>query len=90
MSNTPGPSPPGVRLRRDKFETYCAQHGLRSLSDRADFIGVHFTTVGRIMRGDLDPGTTFIATATKAFGVGFDDLFEITTGTEPDRDGAAA
>lgn len=78
MHETSDPEPAVIRLRLEAFEKHCAKRGLRTLGDRADFIGIHYTNLGRIIRGDVVPGEVFIAATLAAFGVRrFYELFEV-------------
>lgn len=55
-------------------------------SDLADALGVHRTTVYRVLKDEMPPGIPFLAGAVLAFGVEwFGDLFEaIHDGTAED------
>lgn len=68
-----------VSLRVERFKRYADKRGLRSTNARAQHVGVHHKTMGRIEEGDF-PSERVIAQILQAFpeAKGFHDLFEIT------------
>ncbi|MGM1064472.1 transcriptional regulator [Saccharothrix sp. Mg75] len=73
------PSVYRVRLRRDDFGEARKAAGLASDYALARALGVHRSTVCRVLAGDLDPGAGFIAGAVAVFAR-FDRYFEVTRG----------
>ena len=74
-----------VKLRFDIFTKAARLAGYRSDYSAAKAMGLNRSTVARVMAGELQPGTTFIAGALVALTpMQFDDLFEVVpkpTGT---------
>lgn len=67
-----------VRLRVDRFDLATRVAGLESDYEIADALGVHRSTVGRVLADELRPGPVFIAGALSAFKtMSFTDLFEV-------------
>ncbi|MBB4962683.1 transcriptional regulator [Saccharothrix violaceirubra] len=67
-----------IRLRREMFRKAKRLAGFPSDSAVAKAIGVHRSTVKRILDGEIYPGPAFIAGMIMAFSpLRFDDLFEI-------------
>ena len=65
----------GFALKLDLFDELTAGRGWTTDQQRAAGIGVSHTTLGRIRRGLIKPGTRFISSATTALGVKVEDLF---------------
>lgn len=83
------PQPLQYRLNFEKFELLTKARGWTNDYQRAHGIGVSHTTIGRLRRGELNPGLHFIGIATSALGVDIDDLFDKVT-DEPAATGRAA
>lgn len=67
-----------VKLRVTQFRQYSKRRGLNSALARAQHVGVHHATVGRIEKGTTIPSERFIAQVLTAFPEAkFEDLFEI-------------
>ncbi|GAA3883304.1 hypothetical protein GCM10022243_55000 [Saccharothrix violaceirubra] len=67
-----------VRLRSGDFTKAATLAGLRSDYARSKAMGVHRSTVTRVLAGELRPGAAFIAGALTALHpLDFTDLFEI-------------
>jgi hypothetical protein len=67
-----------VKLRFDVFAKAATLAGHRSASSAAKAMGLNRSTIARVMAGELQPGTTFIAGALVALTpMQFDDLFEV-------------
>jgi len=62
-------------LNLQRFDALTAERGWTNDLQRATGIGVSHTTLGRIRRGVIKPGTRFIARATAALGVPVEQLF---------------
>jgi hypothetical protein len=84
MSRSAEPKPPAdIRLRREKFEAYCAELHLHTDLARSRHIGISRAQINRVRANSL-PGNSFIAATLLAFasknttpGAVFDDLFEV-------------
>lgn len=71
-------APKTIKLRTDKFAKVAALNGWTSNAAIARAIGVSETQVARVIRGEADPGTQFIAGfLAAAEEVGFRRVFEI-------------
>lgn len=66
-----------VKLRTTAFVQAARTARLHSDYALAQAMGVNRSTVTRIIKGDLQPGPVFIASALKALDKDFDELFEI-------------
>ena len=101
MSTRSEPEPPAdirrpnLRLRSDQFEAYCIRKGIAHTDvARAEFIRMSRPQLRKICRYGAAPGSTFIASCLVALGGKhpgkvFEDLFEIVTDDDEDRDAAA-
>nr|WP_184929723.1 helix-turn-helix transcriptional regulator [Saccharothrix ecbatanensis] len=71
-----------VRLRTGVF-TFLRRTKFRSEYALAKAMGVNRSTVSRVLAGELQPGSAFIAGALAAFTpVTFEDLFEVVNTSE--------
>lgn len=70
---------PEVRLRLSEFLKHTKARGLHNALARANFIGVHHATVGRIEKSETHTvGERFIAQVLAAIPeAAFEDLFEV-------------
>ncbi|MFE9747591.1 hypothetical protein ACFYOT_22035 [Saccharothrix saharensis] len=74
-----------VRLKNDAFGKAARLAGLRSNYALAKKMEINRSTVARVICGDLNPGSAFIAGALHALSpMQFDDLFEIVGAHDPD------
>ncbi|WP_433269653.1 transcriptional regulator [Actinosynnema sp. CS-041913] len=68
----------GVKLRRNVFDKAAGSAGLRSDYALAKAMKVNRSTVTRVRRGELRPGSAFIGGALKALAPWvFEELFEV-------------
>ncbi|MEV8442130.1 transcriptional regulator [Actinosynnema sp. NPDC051121] len=75
-----------VKLRFDIFTKAARLAGYHSDYRAAKAMGLNRSTLARVMSGELQPGTTFIAGALVALTpMQFDDLFEVV----PKKDGTS-
>jgi hypothetical protein len=73
-----------VAVRTDIFTKAARLAGFQSDYTLAATMGVNRSTVGRVLSGDLRPGSAFIAGALVALRpMAFDDLFQVVT--TPDK-----
>jgi hypothetical protein len=74
----PGTSRYTVKVRVVTFDRYMRLAKFDSIYALADVMGVHRSTIGRVMEGRLQPGAAFIAGALTAFSpASFTELFEV-------------
>lgn len=67
-----------IKLKPRGLAKHRKAAGITTDPELASRLGVDRTTVHRILAGDADPGTRFIAGAVLAFGVeSFDELFRV-------------
>lgn len=67
-----------VRLRAEQFRRHAELSGLTTDGARAEHLGVSRWTVMRLLNGDIEPGTKFIAQTLLAFPERrFEDFFEV-------------
>ncbi|BAL85497.1 hypothetical protein AMIS_2770 [Actinoplanes missouriensis 431] len=66
----------GFALNLARFDELTGHRGWKTDQQRAAGIGVSHTTLGRIRRGHIKPGTRFIAAATTALNTNVEYLFE--------------
>jgi hypothetical protein len=75
MHATKDPVPRSVRLR----EAELRKRGLLNSTDIAARLGIHHTTVWRVLKGGGKPGNAFIAAVLDSFPDDtFEDFFEVT------------
>lgn len=72
-----------ITLNLQRFDELTAARGWTTDVQRAAGIGVSHTTLSRIRRGQLRPGTRFIAKAVEALGVEYSELFIRDTTSQP-------
>lgn len=75
-----------VRLRKDKFVAAALSFGYLSVYSMAKAMKVQRSTVKRVLDGELQPGSVFIASALTAFDVEFDQVFEVVKDTGDSQD----
>lgn len=74
----PGASRYTIKVRVVKFDRYMRLAKFDSVYALAQAMGVHRSTIGRVMDGELKPGPAFIAGALTAFApASFTELFEV-------------
>jgi hypothetical protein len=68
-----------IVLRPDGLAWLKEQHGITSDKELALRVGIYQSNLSRVLKGNAEPGTNFIAGALNAFGGwrNFDTLFEI-------------
>lgn len=72
------PTAPVIRLRRDRFEQRAKVLGLANDSDCARYIGVHRSTLSRVLNDKIAPDKRFIAAClSSGFAGSFEYLFEL-------------
>ena len=83
---TPTPQQRTIRLRPSGYERLAVVRGWANRSDAASALGVHRSSLGRALTGEVTAGAALVAAlmhATqhpkRARGIGFFDLFDITT-----------
>jgi hypothetical protein len=70
-----------VKVRVVKFDQYMRLAKFESINALAQVMGVHRSTVCRVMDGQLQPGAAFIAGALTAFApASFTELFDVVEG----------
>jgi len=80
---------PAIGLRVAEFRRRAKQEGLVSDSDIAARIGLHRTTVMRLLSKQTAPGYGFIAAVLAAFPeTRFEDVFEVISPIAHGRDAA--
>ena len=68
-----------VKLRWPVLKSLLEQRNLHEINERAQFLGVHRTTMERLQTGACLPSDRFIALALTAFpDRRFEDLFELS------------
>jgi plasmid maintenance system antidote protein VapI len=71
---------PSISLRTEQLEKYRALSGLTTATALAARMGVHESTVRRVLSGDVALSTDFVARLLGTFpSLEFADLFTVTT-----------
>lgn len=75
-----------VRLRKKRYEAYCALQDLSTQAEQAQAFRVSAPYLGRVLRGEREVGTQLIAgVLTGLEGVTFEDVFEMVVDDQPQR-----
>lgn len=71
---------PELRLRRAAFDAYVRRSFGPDVThaQAAEWLGIHPTTLSQLRTGKRQPTVAAMAAMAHAFGVGLDDLFEVT------------
>lgn len=73
-----------VRLRPDAFDPASLErYGWRSISAAGAAMGLHPSTMRRLVAGSIAPGERVIATLLMGTGVEFNTLFQVVTEPDP-------
>lgn len=66
-----------MQTRNDELAKRCKEAGIKNDYDLAHRVGVHVTTIRRLLAHQVEPSARFISGLLKALpGAKFDDLFE--------------
>lgn len=71
------PAAAGITLKTGALDKLMAKRKIDGVVHLAEILGLHRTTVWRVMEGQARPGTPFIAACISQLGVRFEDLFTI-------------
>ncbi|TKG66958.1 helix-turn-helix domain-containing protein [Prauserella endophytica] len=63
-------------VRKD-FRQAMTEHGYETNAQLAAAVGVDPSTVGRVIRGAVEPSTRFVSGVLRATGGRFEDFFEV-------------
>jgi hypothetical protein len=79
MSSTQEQSSPVVRLKRDVYAAWMDRLKLASEMQQAEYLGVSRANLGKVRKGEINPGEQFIAAVLTAWDGTFEELFEVAS-----------